>query len=49
VNDESGRVENNAIRSLKNGDILKFGIPVSRGSDSFPPTSVKVDFVFNEQ
>ncbi|KAK3326368.1 hypothetical protein B0H66DRAFT_157714 [Apodospora peruviana] len=47
-NDETARMNKNDVRKLKNGDKLKFGTFIYRGVDSFPPTTVDVDIVFNE-
>ena len=33
---------------LRQGDVLRFGAPIWRGSEQFFPTTVKVDFQFSE-
>lgn len=35
-------------QDLKDGDMLRFGIPVIRGGEVFPPTAVKVALTFYE-
>ncbi|KAK3359092.1 hypothetical protein B0T25DRAFT_514700 [Lasiosphaeria hispida] len=47
VNNEVDKIPQNELRELKDGDSIKFGVPVLRGHDTFSPTTVKVGISFD--
>ncbi|KAK3685868.1 hypothetical protein B0T22DRAFT_232993 [Podospora appendiculata] len=49
INNESNRLERDELRGLKDGDKLRFGVGIWRGSDSFAPTTVKVGIAYNHR
>ncbi|KAK3327423.1 hypothetical protein B0T19DRAFT_441412 [Cercophora scortea] len=49
INDELSRVNRDELRDIKDGDLLRFGVGIWRGSDSFAPTTVKVGIVHTDR
>ncbi|KAK0720753.1 hypothetical protein B0H67DRAFT_552875 [Lasiosphaeris hirsuta] len=47
LNNEVEKIPKNELRELKDGDSIKFGVPVLRGHDTFSPTTVKVGISFD--
>ncbi|KAK4152806.1 hypothetical protein C8A00DRAFT_15936, partial [Chaetomidium leptoderma] len=48
LNDDIERVPTDGFRELKEGDTLRFGAPIWRGTEKFEPTTVKVGINFPE-
>ncbi len=46
LNGNKDRLPNDELAELKDGDIIKFGIPVWRGQETFAPTSLRVGICF---
>ncbi|KAK5663070.1 hypothetical protein OQA88_6486 [Cercophora sp. LCS_1] len=47
LNDEAEKLAKNKPRELRDGDHIKFGVSVWRGSEPFAPAAVKVGIAFN--
>ena len=48
LNGSKERLHKGESAELKDGDMLKFGIPVWRGDETFAPTTVKVGIKFGD-
>ncbi len=49
INDDEERIQRKGVRELKDGDYIKFGVPISRGEEQFQPTKVKVGIEFDHR
>ncbi|KAL6859703.1 hypothetical protein J3F83DRAFT_322973 [Trichoderma novae-zelandiae] len=43
------RLQKHQVQALKDGDVLQFGIPIARGSDTCPPCKMRVDVEYRPQ
>ncbi|KAK0636314.1 hypothetical protein B0T17DRAFT_76112 [Bombardia bombarda] len=48
INDNTDRLPKDELRELQDGDRLKFGVPIWRGSEDFAPTSLTVGIKYHE-
>ncbi|KAK0727090.1 hypothetical protein B0T26DRAFT_747461 [Lasiosphaeria miniovina] len=49
INDDTHRLVEGNPHELKDGDVLRFGVAIARGSDSFAPTTLKVGIAHNDR
>lgn len=49
LNDDEDKIPSNESRELQDGDSIRFGVGVWRGSESFTPTTVKVGITFDHR
>lgn len=49
INDDARRLAEGKLHELKDGDLLRFGVAIARGSDSFAATTLKVGIAHNNR